>query len=158
MEECKVCGAKVAVTYDGRCTSCMSLESIEVGQAEIDYIDSLYELVNTPLADGELLRMFRDGKITDDGDIKMTAVDSIINRLATTNKDIRLFRTPIAQLYNKYKEQLDSGEYNIETLANYGNTVGGQVVETRYGIVIYKDIEYYDDDEDSGQLDPFEED
>lgn len=154
MVKCKVCGRLVTILFDGRCTGCMSIESIEVGQAEMEFI---YSLLETPLKDGELMQMFRENKIFETEDTpkqeRKDNVSFVINSINKTNPDANLYKTPITALYNKYKEELESGKYKIDLLRNYGVMVGGQVVETKAGIVVYKKPDYYDDDEVDDAID-----
>ena len=161
MVKCKICNTSVPILFDGRCTGCMSVESIEVGQAEVDFI---YALLETPLKDGELVQIFRDNQISitggsnsnvttkerEDGD----RVNVIIRGINKVNPDASLFIKPITAMYNKYRDNIESGEYKIDLLMNYGVTVGGQVVETKAGVVVYKEIEYYDEDEVDNDIDP----
>lgn len=158
MLKCKICNTSVPILFDGRCTSCMSVESIEVGQAEVDFI---YALLETPLKDGELMQIFRDNQIsfgsgnnsTVPNQEKEDRVNIIIKRISKVNPDASLFIKPITAMYNKYRDNIESGEYKIDLLMNYGVTVGGQVVETKAGVVVYKEIEYYDEDEVDDDID-----
>lgn len=147
MVKCKHCGEDAKILFDGRCAGCMSVDSMEVGQAAIDFI---YELMGTPLKDGELLQIFKDGQITSGDKPKDSkdAVKNIITNISknSNSKDAALYDTPIGLLYHKYMYEIDNGKYKIDLLKNYGVTGGGQVVETKAGVVVYKDIEYYDDD------------
>mgnify|MGYP000982559630 CR=1 FL=1 len=158
MVKCKICNTSVPILFDGRCTGCMSVESIEVGQAEVDFI---YALLETPLKDGELVQIFRDNQISlgsgNNSNVpnqeKEDRVNIIIRGINKVNPDASLFIKPITALYNKYRDNIESGEYKIDLLMNYGVTVGGQVVETKAGVVVYKEIEYYDEDEVDDDID-----
>ena len=145
MRKCKVCGEKVKTLYDGRCTSCIGDEILgDIGQAELDFIMSIQGI---PLKDGELIRMFREsGRVKRGNGKEDNGVEMVITNISKTDVVAKLFETPIKHLYEKYKSEVDSGKYKIELLKNYGVKAGGQVVETRAGVVVYKDIEYYDDD------------
>lgn len=151
MAICTKCNESVPVVFDGRCTGCMSLESIEIGQAELEYI---YNIMGLPLEDGELVKIFRENQIFSAEDYRTLEdkVQSIIEILKTRDPDAKLFKTPVYSLYEKYEDKIDSGEYHIDLLKNYGITGGGQVVETKAGVVVYKAPEYYEGDEETSDL------
>lgn len=157
MVKCKHCGETTSILFDGRCAGCMSVESMEIGQAAIDFV---YELMGTPLKDGELVKIFKEGQILNRGNIKddKDAIKKVITNISKVDKDAGLYDTPIGLLYHKYKEKIDSGQYNIDLLKNYGVTGGGQVVETKAGVVVYKDIEYYDEDAVSEDAEEYDDD
>ena len=162
MVRCKVCNEEAPVLFDGRCAGCMSVESIEIGKAELEYI---YNLIGTPLKDGELMQMFRETaqsnliqntKNTSEDGILESKLNYII-RFLVREPEVKLYKTPLKILYTKYKNEIDSGIYKINLLKNYGKTCGGQVVETKMGVVVYKEPEYYDEDEVEDEIDDAEE-
>lgn len=163
MPRCPKCNKKVDRLYNNRCTGCMS-ESIIQENSELDAMlnEISPELVhktgdlNKP---GGFAKAFQrsesEKKRLEELKSKKVQLTSksdkvyerVIAKAGLSDKEKKAYMPSLKQLFKKYEPMFLKGEYRLCKKADYGKDefTGGTVVDMRGGIVVYKDIEYYDE-------------
>lgn len=163
MPRCYKCNKKVDRLYNGRCTGCMSelvlSENIQINAMLNEISPELLHLDGEMNKPGGFAKAFKrtesEKKMLETLYNKKMEITSkservyqkALDRAGLTEKEKKAYMPSLKQLFKKYEPMFLNGTYYFCKKKDYGSTeeMGGTVVESKGGIVVFKKTEYYDD-------------
>lgn len=179
MPVCKVCDKQVPKLIGGMCNICMMQSSMEDSRNEVEgqvrYQGmnefSFDDVANTAKSMGKQIKKYNEkvkkeenkSKLDDYMDFEgeedvITDEDvyRLLRQMGVSQKGYRAMFNLVKKVYEDYKYEIDDEEYKLILAEDYGKKDGGVVIEKRRGIIVYKDIEYYNEDEEEDTAITFE--
>lgn len=151
---CNICGKESNKLIGGICNECINKESMqkskEFGDEPVRFVGessiSLSGLMDIAKDMHEQAKSVMHTLNSSENLLNRKITMLMIN-LGIDKTQFRAYYNIVKELYDDYEIEIDSGEYKLVLLENYGVKGGGTVVEKRMGIAVYKETEYYDEDE-----------
>lgn len=171
MARCKRCNKSVGQLYDGLCAACLTVRTREVNEiveAEMNGSTELVPDIHKERFDvpGAWADFVKKPISSEASKVETTTYKRIIPGKGTvtkktkldtdgvayymvvgeyTDRDRRAFAPIFKQLYKKYLVLFKNGTYFICKKSEFGkNGIGGDVVEQKGGLIVFKATEFYD--------------
>lgn len=163
---CKVCNKNVGALYNGKCTACMSLSAKDKNDkidamlnAQKEGVSFFYKPERLAEPGGfariiceDLSSGIKDSSKDSSKVVKKTSSgneDLAVHRYLMgdfSDKDKRAFKPTLRYFANKYSYNFEYNGYQICKANQFGTTekLGGQIVESRGGLIVFKPVEFYD--------------
>ena len=168
MARCKRCNKNVGQLYDGLCAACLTVntrKANEIIEEEMhSYTSGVCGLAHPEILDepGGFARLLSgpDNRLKGKRNVKIEPSRTNVAKNVEINssdfymivgefteKDKKAFMPVFKKLVNKYRAGFESGKYFMCKKSEYGKgDIGGEVLETTGGLVVFKKTSYYEPD------------
>lgn len=137
--KCKVCGSEVNKAYNGVCTTCFSVEAVKEELKAMDADNELPDVaINQPLGD-RFLEAFSARQTIANQKNGIPSDKQLKVKLHCTDMDWETVKPIVDRAIAKYRAKLESGEYEIMEMNQFGlDGVRRVLIENDNGVAIAK--------------------
>lgn len=152
--KCSICKKDFDKLIAGMCNSCFNSKSMVeskesrdeptrfVGESKIN----MSTLMRYSKQISETTQKIIENEKSEENVLKNKIISLMVD-LGIKSSDFKIYYNIVKDLYDDYEIEIDEKEYKLVLANNYGVKGGGTVVDKRMGIIVYKQTEYYDEDE-----------